>query len=284
MRSISLPDGRLVPVLGLGTWRMGEVHRSRAAEVAALRHAFDLGYRLVDTAEMYGEGGAEEVVGQALSEALRSGVLRREEVFIVSKVYPHNASRRGLPAACARSLRRLGLDSLDCYLLHWAGSQPLAETVEAFESLHAQGRIGGWGVSNFDTDDMAELWQLDAGPHCATDQVYYSLTERGPDHDLLPWLQSHGLPLMAYSPIDQGRLAGEPALTALAERAGLTPAQLGLAWCVSRPGVIAIPKAVHEAHLRENLRAATVQLDAATLSELDRHFPPPNGKSPLAMI
>jgi diketogulonate reductase-like aldo/keto reductase len=249
-----------------------------------LRHALELGYRLVDTAEMYGEGAAEEIVGQSLSEALSSGVIRREVVYVVSKVYPHNASRRGLPAACDRSRRRLRLDSIDCYLLHWAGSHPLAETVETFESLQVQGRIGAWGVSNFDTVDMAELWRLDAGPRCATDQVYYSLTERGPDHDLLPWLKLRGLPLMAYSPIDQGRLASEPALTALAERVGLTPAQLALAWCVSRPGVIAIPKAVQEAHLRENLHAAKVQLDAGTLSELDQRFPPPLGKVPLAMI
>ena len=284
MKTISLPDGRIVPVLGLGTWRMGEARRSRAAEVAALRLAFELGYRLIDTAEMYGEGGAEEIVGQALAQAMSSGVIRREEVFIVSKVYPHNASRRDLPAACERSRRRLGLDRIDYYLLHWAGSHPLAETVEAFEALQAQGRIGAWGVSNFDTDDMAQLWQLDGGSRCATDQVYYSLTERGPDHDLLPWLQSHGLPLMAYSPIDQGRLAREPVLAALAERSRLTPAQLALAWCVSRPGVIAIPKAVHEVHLRENMHAATISLDTGTLSELDRQFPPPTDKSPLAMI
>ena len=283
MKTISLPDGKALPALGLGTWRMGEARRSRRAEIGAVRKAFELGYRLIDTAEMYGEGGAEEIVGQALREALRTGDLRREDVFIVSKVYPHNASRMGTPAACERSRRRLGVDSIDLYLLHWAGSHPLQETVDAFEALRAERRIGAWGVSNFDTDDMASLWRLHQGASCAANQVYYSLSERGPDHDLLPWLRARHVPLMAYSPVDQGRLADEPALQDTASRLGMTPAQLALAWCLSRPGVIAIPKAVQEAHLRENLAAADVILDARDLAELDRRFPPPRTKKPLAM-
>jgi diketogulonate reductase-like aldo/keto reductase len=230
MKTVALPADKTVPALGLGTWRMGESRRSRRAEVAAVRRAFELGYRLIDTAEMYGEGGAEEIVGEALKEALRAGGLRREDVFIVSKVYPHNASRTGTPAACESSRRRLGVDCIDLYLLHWAGSHPLQETVDAFEALRAERRIGAWGVSNFDTGDMESLWRLDQGRSCAANQVYYSLTERGPDHDLLPWLQARRVPLMAYSPIDQGRLADERALAVMATRLGLTPAQLALAW------------------------------------------------------
>jgi len=283
MKTVSLPDGHTVPALGLGTWRMGESRRSRRVEVAAVRQAFELGYRLIDTAEMYGEGGAEEVVGQALAEALRAGDLRREDVFIVTKVYPHHASRTGTPAACERSLRRLGVDTIDLYLLHWAGSHPLQETVDAFEALRDQRRIAAWGVSNFDTDDMESLWRLDQGPRCAANQVYYSLTERGPEHDLLPWLQARNVALMAYSPIDQGQLAGERALQAMAARSGLTPAQVALAWCLAQRGVIAIPKAAREAHLRENLAAAEVELGADDIAELDRRFPPPRTKKPLAM-
>jgi diketogulonate reductase-like aldo/keto reductase len=283
MKTVALPADKTVPALGLGTWRMGESRRSRRAEVAAVRRAFELGYRLIDTAEMYGEGGAEEIVGEALKEALRAGGLRREDVFIVSKVYPHNASRTGTPAACERSRRRLGVDSIDLYLLHWAGSHPLQETVDAFEALRAERRIGAWGVSNFDTGDMESLWRLDQGRSCAANQVYYSLTERGPDHDLLPWLQARRVPLMAYSPIDQGRLADERALAVMATRLGLTPAQLALAWCLSRSGVVAIPKAVREGHLRENLAAAEVELCADDIAELDRRFPPPRTKTPLSM-
>ena len=283
MKTVALPADKTVPALGLGTWRMGESRRSRRAEVAAVRRAFEHGYRLIDTGEMYGEGGAEEIVGEALKEALRAGGLRREDVFIVSKVYPHNASRTGTPAACERSRRRLGVDSIDLYLLHWAGSHPLQETVDAFEALRAERRIGAWGVSNFDTGDMEFLWRLDQGRSCAANQVYYSLTERGPDHDLLPWLQARRVPLMAYSPIDQGRLADERALAVMATRLGLTPAQLALAWCLSRSGVVAIPKAVREGHLRENLAAAEVELCADDIAELDRRFPPPRTKTPLSM-
>jgi diketogulonate reductase-like aldo/keto reductase len=285
MRTLSLPTGGEMPVLGLGTWRMGEIAGRHAAEVAAVREAIGLGYRLIDTAEMYGEGGAETVLGQAIAEALRAGDVRREELFIVSKVYPHNASRRGTVEACERSLKRLGLDAIDLYLLHWRGNHRLSATVEAMHALVASGRIGHWGVSNFDTDDMEELSQvIGEGPGCAANQVYLSLGERGPEFSLLPWLRERGLPLMAYSPIDQGALAGADALGELAASLGVTAAQLALAAVLARPGVVAIPKAVRSAHLQENLAAASLKLDAATLAELDRLYLAPKRKTPLAMI
>lgn len=274
-----------MPVLGLGTWRMGENASHRAAEVKAVREAIVLGYRLIDTAEMYGEGGAETVLGQAIGEALRAGDVRREELFVVSKVYPHNASRRGTRDACERSLKRLGLDVIDLYLLHWRGNHPLRETVAAMHSLVADGRIGHWGVSNFDTDDMEELVQATGdGPVCAANQVYLSLGERGPEFSLLPWQRERGMPLMAYSPIDQGALAEDDGLADLAARLGVTAAQLALAVVIARPGVAAIPKAVRSAHLKENFAAAALKLDAAILAELDRLHPPPKRKTPLAMI
>lgn len=278
-----------MPVLGLGTWRMGEDAGRRAAEVKAVREAIVLGYRLIDTAEMYGEGGAESVLGQAIGEALRAGDVRREALFVVSKVYPHNASRNGTRAACERSLQRLGLDAIDLYLLHWRGNHPLRDTVAALQSLVADGRIGHWGVSNFDTDDMQELARtvgdgVGDGPGCAANQVYLSLGERGPEFDLLPWQRERGMPLMAYSPIDQGALADDDGLAELAARLGVTAAQLALAAVIARPGVAAIPKAVRSAHLKENLAAAELKLDAATLEALDRLHPPPRRKTPLAMI
>ena len=273
-----------MPKLGLGTWGLGELAASRRAEVAAVRTALRLGYRLIDTAEMYGEGGAEEVVGQAVAEALRDGEVRRDEIFIVSKVYPHNASRSGTPAACERSLQRLGLDRIDLYLLHWRGPHPLAETCEALQALVEQGRIGRWGVSNFDLDDLRELVRLPQAAQCATDQVYFSLGERGAGFALLPWLRERGLPMMAYSPIDQGALAESAALQGIAARHGATPAQIALAWVLAQPGVVAIPKSVREDRLRENLAAAALRLSDADLAELDRLFPPPRRKAPLAML
>jgi len=285
MRTLPLSHSSEIPVLGLGTWRMGEVAGRHKAEVAAVREAIAMGYRLIDTAEMYGEGGAETVLGQALAEALRAGDVRRDELFIVSKVYPHNASRRGTPEACERSLKRLGLDMIDLYLLHWRGSHPLRETADAMQALVAQGRIGHWGVSNFDVDDMEELVQAAGeGSGCAANQVYLSLGERGPEFSLLPWMRQRGMPLMAYSPIDQGALAADHALGELAGRLGVSAAQLSLAAVISRPGVVAIPKAVRSKHLEENLAAARLTLDAATLAELDRLYPPPRRKTPLAMI
>ena len=283
MKTVLLPDGHTLPALGLGTWRMGETARARAAEVAAVRRAFEIGYRVIDTAEMYGEGGAESVAGEALSDALRAGGLRRKDVFVVSKVYPHNAGRSAALAACARSRQRLRLDTIDLYLLHWRGGVPLQETVSAFETLRDRNEIARWGVSNFDVLDLSELWQVQGGGECATNQIYYSLTERGPDVKLLPWQQRHHIPTMAYSPIDQGALSRSGKLTAMAAQRGISPAQLALAWVLSRPNVMAIPKAVREAHLRENFEAAALELNDAELAELDSRFPPPAKKPPLAM-
>jgi diketogulonate reductase-like aldo/keto reductase len=288
MRTVHLPAGEQVPALGLGTWRMGESARNRRAEVDAVRLALQLGYRLIDTAEMYGDGGAEEVVGEALAH----GPLRRDEVFLVSKVYPHNASREGTLAACDRSLKRLRTDRLDLYLLHWRGSVPLSETVAAFEQLREQGRIRHWGVSNFDVDDLRELFDVDdlrelfdvdSAGRCAANQVYYSASERGIEFDLLPWQHQHRLPAMAYCPIDQGALARSTPLQAVAKARGVTAAQVALAWVLRRPDVIAIPKAVQAAHLRENLAAASIELSAAELAQIDAAFPPPARKRRLAM-
>jgi diketogulonate reductase-like aldo/keto reductase len=276
-----LPDGTALPALGLGTWRMGESRASRASEVAAVRHALQMGYRLIDTAEMYGEGGAEEVVGRALAEALRAGEVRREELFIVSKVYPHNASRQGTLAACERSRKRLGLERIDLYLLHWRGEHALADTAAAMHALIEAGHIGHWGVSNFDVDDMQEL--MTVAPDCAANQVYFSLGERGAGFALLPWLRRHRMPLMAYSPIDQGTLARHKELGAIAAPIGLTAAQLALAWVLAQPGVVAIPKAVQHEHLRDNLAVADVALPTDTLRRIDALFPPPARKAPLAM-
>ena len=275
-----------MPQLGLGTWHMGEAPGRRSAEVAAVRLAIDMGYRLIDTAEMYGDGGAEEVVGQAIADALRAGGVRRDELFVVSKALPHNASRKGTLDACRRSLTRLGLDRIDLYLLHWRGPHRLADTCEAMQELARQGLIGQWGVSNFDTDDMEELAALElAGDaHCAVNQVYYSLGERGPEFSLLPWQRARKMPLMAYSPIDQGALATSAVLDAIAVRLGASRAQVALAWVLAQSGVVAIPKAVRETHLRENLAAAELQLGPDDLAELDRLYPPPRRESPLAMI
>jgi diketogulonate reductase-like aldo/keto reductase len=276
---VALPGGETVPALGLGTWRIGEAARTRRAEVAAVRLALELGYRLIDTAEMYGEGGAEEVVGAALA----TGPVPRSDVFIVSKVYPHNASRRGAVAACERSLARLRTDRIDLYLLHWRGSIPLAETVDAFEHLREHGKIRHWGVSNFDVDDLRELWDIDGAERCAANQVYYSAGRRGVEFDLLPWQRQHRMPLMAYCPIDQGGLAAHRTLSAIARERGVTAAQIALAWVLRHPDVVAIPKAVQEAHLRENLAAAAIDLTAAELAQIDVAFPPPRRKRPLAM-
>jgi diketogulonate reductase-like aldo/keto reductase len=270
-------------MLGLGTWRLGEAARSRAAEIAAVRSALEMGFRLIDSAEMYGDGGSEEVIGAALADALRAGTVAREEVVIVSKVLPGNASRKGTRQACDRSRRRLGVDRIDLYLLHWSGPHPLAETIEAFEQLRAEGAIAHWGVSNFDLAAMKRLVALPGGDRCAANQVYYSIAERGIDFDLKPWQHERKLPLMAYCPIDQGAAARHAKLASLAQTLGVSAAQLALAWTMRDGDVIAIPKAVREAHLRENLAAAQIDLDAATLSALDTLFPPPRRTQPLAM-
>ena len=284
MRQLQLPHGTTplsLPVLGLGTWRFGESSGTRSAEIASVRTALDLGYRLIDTAEMYGDGGAEEVVGAALADALRAGDVRRDEVVVVSKVYPHNATRAGVRAACDRSRQRLDLDRIDVYLLHWRGEVPLAETVDGLRSLVDAGQVGRWGVSNFDVDDMDELEGIDGG--CALNQVWYSLGERDPEFALLPWLNRRGMPLMAYSPIDQGRAATDPVLAQIAGERGLTAVQVALASLLAESGVIAIPKASSVAHLRENLQAAEVVLDADDLQAIERRFPRPSRKVPLAM-
>lgn len=279
MRTLSLPDGDTFPALGLGTWRMGESKRERAAEVGAVRLALDIGYRLIDTAEMYGEGGAEEVVG----EALRGASVRRESVFVVSKAYPHNASREGVEAACERSLKRLQLEQIDLYLLHWRGEHPLADTLAGFEALQRRGLIRHWGVSNFDRADLDELRALTGGAACASNQVYYALSQRGIEFDLLPSMRTGSMPCMAYCPIDRGRLAGDPVLQAIGRRHGVSATQVALAWVLAQPGVMAIPKAVREAHLRENFAAASLSLEPHDFEELDRRFPPPRRKKPLAM-
>lgn len=273
-----------LPILGQGTWNMGEDPSARAAEVAALRLGLDLGMTLIDTAEMYGEGGAETVLGLALAEALREGTLKREDFFIVSKVYPHNASREGSAAACARSLQRLGLDQIDLYLLHWRGQHPLAHTVAGLQDLQAAGRIRHWGVSNLDTDDMQELFAA-GGEACACNQVYYSPSERGVEAGLLPWLRAHRIPLMAYSPIDQGALGGDDTLATIGARhGGASAAQVALAWLMAQGGVLPIPKAGSAAHLRENFAAIDLALTDADRREIDARFPPPRGKRPLAML
>lgn len=276
MRTVKFPSGAEVPALGQGTWKMGESTRSRAAEVAALRLGLDLGLTLIDTAEMYADGGAEEVVREAIEG-------RRAAVYLVGKVLPSNASRAGTIAACEASLRRLGTDRLDLYLLHWRGRVPLEETVAAFEWLAAQGKILDWGVSNFDVDDMEDLAAA-GGSAVAANQVLYNLSSRGPDFDLLPVLADRGIPLMAYSPVGQGDLVTDPRLDAVATRHGVTPAQVALAWTLRHPNVISIPKATGAGHVRDNRAALDIMLTAADLAELDAAFPPPRRKVPLEMI
>ena len=281
---VTFPGGVAWPSLGIGTWRMGEAAARRPLEIAALRTALDLGYRVIDTAEMYGEGGAEKIVGSALSDALRQPGLDRSALCVVSKVLPQNATARGTVTACERSLKRLGLDQLDAYLLHWRGAVPLAETVGAFEALQARGLIHHWGVSNFDVGDLVELFDIAGGSRCAINQVYYSLTERGPAYALLPWHAEHGIATMAYSPIDQGALACNSALRVMAAHSGATPAQMALAWLQQQAGVMAIPKASTEAHLRENIGSRDIVLSTADLQALDDAFVPPTRKTALAMI
>lgn len=274
MRTLTLADGSEVPVIGQGTWHMGENPAERSREVAALRLGIELGMSLIDTAEMYGEGGAEEVVGEAIRN-------RRDRVFLVSKVYPHNASRRGVPEACERSLRRLGTDCIDLYLLHWRGQYPLAETVEAFERLREQGKIRRWGVSNFDLDDMHEL----GAPACAANQVLYNPGERGIEFDLLPWCQARGMPIMAYCPLGQGgELLRHRAVVEVARRHGAQPAQVALAWALRQPGVLVIPKSSNPSHLRANASAAALELTPADLGILDGAFTPPIRLRPLQMV
>ena len=266
-----------MPALGFGTWRMGERMANAARETAALTLALDLGMTLIDTAEMYGDGGAEKIVGEVIAG-------RRDEVFVVSKVYPHNASRKSAMIACERSLRRLRTDRLDLYLLHWPGRIPLAETVDAFERMRADGKIVRWGVSNFDLLAMRELDALPAGRHCATNQVLYHLGERGIEWDLLPWMRQRKFPLMAYCPLGEGALLRNRQLATIAEAIGATPAQVALAWLLRNSDVIAIPGSADVAHVRDNRAASDIVLEASALAALDAAFPSPVSATPLAVV
>jgi aldehyde reductase len=277
MKLVTLPSGERVPAFGIGTWKMAEDSARREEEIATLRLGLDLGATLIDTAEMYGDGKAEEMIGVAIEG-------RRDEVFLVSKVYPHNATRRGTVSACERSLKRLRTDRLDLYLLHWRGSVPLEETLSAFEALKAAGKIRDYGVSNFDREDCDELLSLPAGRNIQTNQVLYNLARRGIEWDLLPRMREHGIPLMAYSPIEQARLLRNSKLIAFARSHGVTPVQAALAWLLRDDDVIVIPKSSSREKLKENLGAIPVRFSAQQLSELDRIFPAPTGPSALAML
>ena len=277
MKSVTLPSGERVPALGMGSWMLGEHSATRAEEIATLQRGIDLGMSLIDTAEMYGEGEAERLLASAIKG-------RREKVFLVSKVYPHNASQRGTQAACERSLKRLGVDSIDLYLLHWRGNVPLSETIEAFEKLKLQGKIRHWGVSNLDLHDMAELVEIPGGERVAVNQVLYNLSRRGIEWDLLPWCHGRRIPVMAYSPVEQARLLRNAALQKVAEAHGMSAAQLALAWLLNHEQLIVIPKASSRQHLEENFAAAEIRLDASLAADLDRIFPPPRHASPLEML
>jgi diketogulonate reductase-like aldo/keto reductase len=277
LRAVTLRSGEQVPALGQGTWYMGEDRRRAAEEAAALRLGIDLGMTLIDTAEMYGSGGAEEVVARA-AEGMR------DQLFIVSKVYPHNASRAGVVAACERSLKRLATDRIDLYLLHWRGSIPLAETLEGFQRLERDGKIRHHGVSNFDRADMAEWVGLSGGETVAADQVLYNLSRRGPEWDLVPWCRERGVAIMAYTPLGQGSMLGNRTLAEIARRSGATPAQIALAWLLREEGTIVIPKASRPEHVRENRGALDIALTEEDLTALDRAFPRPESKSSLGML
>jgi len=277
IRRIALPAGETIPVLGQGTWHMAEVREHRKAEIGALRLGLDLGMTLIDTAEMYAEGESERLVGEAISG-------RRDEVFLVSKVLPAHATRRGVVEACAASLRRLHTDRLDLYLLHWRGSAPLRQTIEAFVELTERGWIRHWGVSNFDVMDLLDLWQIPGGTGAQTDQVLYNLARRGPEYNLLPWCRERDLPVMSYSPFDQGGVLSHPAVRGVAERNDITPAQVALAWVLRQPLVCAIPKSGSIARVQENAAAAAIKLSPPDLTELDLAFPPPMRARPLEVL
>jgi diketogulonate reductase-like aldo/keto reductase len=279
LRTVTLPGGDAIPVLGIGTWGMAEHPRHRVDEIRALQAAVDLGMTVIDTAEMYAGGAAEQLVAAALGD-------RRREVFLVSKVLPQHATRRGTVSACEASLRRLNTDHLDLYLLHWRGTVPLDETLAAFEGLERQGKIRHWGVSNFDVDGMEELVSLtaNADSNVASNQVLYNLTRRGIEYDLLPWCRKRHIPIIAYSPIERGRLANDATVKAIAKRLDATPAQVALAWVLRQQGVVAIPKAAHVEHVREDRAALDLQLSSEDINELDDAFPPPTRKTPLEMI
>ena len=277
MKTVALPSGERVAAFGQGTWHMGENKSARAEEIATLRLGLDLGITLIDTAEMYGEGKAEELIGEAIAG-------RRDQAFLVSKVYPHNATHKGTVAACERSLKRLRTDRIDLYLLHWRGNVPFAETMEAFIALQKAGKIRHYGVSNLDLEDMQELWSVPGGKGVASDQVLYNLTRRGIEWELAPWLRKRHIPVMAYSPIEQARLVRKPKLADFARRHDLTPAQAALAWLLANDDIIAIPKTGKLERLKENFGALDHPLTKEQLAELDRLFPPPHGPAPLQML
>ena len=277
MKTVALPSGGQIPAFGMGAWNIGDRRADRGEEIATLRLGLDLGAKLIDTAEMYGDGRSEELVGEAIAG-------RRDEVFLVTKVYPQNASRKGAPAACERSLRRLNTDRIDLYLLHWRGDIAFAETIAAFAALQAAGKIRHYGVSNLGLADMRELWKVPGGQAVATNQLLYNLTRRGIEWDLQPWLRERRVPVMAYSPIEQARLLRNARLAGFAKRHGMTPSQAALAWLLSKDGVIVIPKTSRRERLKENIGALEHALDAAQLAELDRLFAPPAGPQPLDML
>lgn len=281
MRKVKLPGGEDVPVLGLGTWFMGESLSRFEHEVGAVRYAMECGIRLIDTAEMYANGGAEEVVGAAIKDF---DATQREDIFIVSKVLPNNSHFDGVLQACDRSLRRLGIDSIDLYLLHWRGSAPLQETLDAFEALRSTGKIRYFGVSNFDLRDMDEWCRCNGGDALATNQILYNLSRRGVEWDIIPFCKDLGVPVMAYSPLEQGRLQDFSVLTQLAERHGVTPLQVALAWVLAQENVIAIPKAVNHQHIDQNIAALEINLNAEDHALLDTTFPPPSGPSHLEIL
>ncbi|GMO01336.1 aldo/keto reductase [Parageobacillus thermoglucosidasius] len=281
-RVVTLPDGTTVPCIGQGTWHMGEKPQEKAKEIKALQLGIELGMKVIDTAEMYGNGASERLVGEAIKG-------RRDDVFLVSKVYPHNAGLDKISTACENSLKRLGTDYLDLYLLHWRGRIPLEETIEGMEKLRKEGKILRWGVSNFDTDDMEELWNTTNGSNCATNQVLYHLGSRGIDFDLLPWHREHHVPIMAYSPLAQGgalrkQLLTDPIVNEIAKKYNVKPLQIALAWTIRTNDVIAIPKAGQEQHVLENAEAATIELTQEDLKRLDEAFPKPRKKVPLDII
>lgn len=281
MRSIELPGGGKIPKLGLGTWNMGESSSTFQREVAAVRYAMERGIRLIDTAEMYGNGGAEDIVGAAMD---RFNTVQREDMFIVSKVLPSHAHFEGVIQACNNSLHRLGTTYIDLYFLHWRGAAPFQETLDAFEALRSSGKIRTFGVSNFDNSDMSEWLDCKGGDATTTNQILYNLRRRGPEWDVLPLCKNHGVPVMAYSPLEQSRLQNAPVLDQIAQRRGASPLQVALAWVLAQDNVIAIPKAVNHAHIDENIAALDIILDAKELTLLDAAFPPPKGPSHLEMI
>ncbi|WP_295912354.1 aldo/keto reductase [uncultured Bartonella sp.] len=277
MKTVTFPNGSIVPALGQGTWGMGEGLSPADIEADSLRAGLDLGLKLIDTAEMYGNGGSERVVGKAL-------VGRRDDAFVVSKVLPSHASRKGTIEACERSLKNLKIEKIDLYLLHWQSSVPLSETVEALEKLVTQGKIGAWGVSNFDTALMENLAQIAPKGHIATNQILYNLSRRGPEFDLIPWCEDHNIPVMAYAPIEQGRIMKNHDLLDLAGKLNVAPSVLALAWVIRNPLMIAIPKTSSIKHLRENTKALDLTLDQDVLQRLDKIFLPPTRKQPLEVI